>query len=157
MSQERFAVLMSEFTAAVGIDWKGRESHNRARFRFGEVEVEFRYSAARHALFLRAPLWKVDPNKDYAMCLSLLNINGASRYMSALGADGQLCLRGRLLVDQMRGQDLEVEAKAFVAEVAHLQRIFGNNKIAEFLAGDDEAGNAADQPPNQGATTFISP
>ena len=146
MSQERFATLMTEFTAALGIDWKGRENHNRARFRFGEVEVEFRYSAARHALFLRTPLWKVDPQKDYAMCLSLLNINGASRYMAALGTDGQLCLRGRLLVEQMRGSELEAEVNSFVAEVSHLQRIFGSDKIAEFLSGGDESDKAVRKP-----------
>ena len=146
MSQERFADLMGEFTAALGIDWKGRESHNRARFRFGEIEVEFRYSAARHALFLRARLWKIDPQKDYAMCLSLLNINGASRYMAALSSDGQLCLRARLLVEQMRGSELETEVKSFVAEVAHLQRVFGSDKIAEFLAGGEEAGESGRRP-----------
>ena len=155
MSQERFAVLMAEFSSALGIDWQGRENHNRARFRFGETEVEFRYSAPRHALFLRAPLWKIDPQKDYAMCLSLLNINGESRFMTALGADGQLCLRGRLLVEQMRGSELETEVKAFLTEVSHLQRIFGNEEIAEFLAGDSQ--QEGDDRPRQDTSSFISP
>lgn len=154
MSQERFAMLMAEFTSGLGIDWQGRESHNRARFRFGETEIEFRYSAGRHALFLKAKLWKIEPQKNYALCLSLLNINSESRYMAAMSEDGQLFLRARLLVEQMRGNELEEQVKAFVSEVSHLQRIFGNSEIAEFLSDGSEAESEHKQPD---PSSFISP
>ena len=143
MSQERFAALMSEFASGVGIDWRGKERHNRAVFRFGKTEVEFRYSAARRVLFLKSRLWKIDPGKERALCLCLLNINGISRHMAMLSQDCHLGLRHRImLLEHTSAAELKAELKSFLDELSHLHKVFANRQVAEFLAG----GPAAKQP-----------
>ena len=140
MSQERFAALMSEFAAGVGIDWRGKEKHNRAVFRFGRTEVEFRYSAARRVLFLKSRLWQIDPGKERSLCLCLLNINGISRHMVILTDDNYLGLRHRImLLEQMGAAELEAQLRAFLDEISHLQKVFSNRKVAEFLTGSPAA------------------
>ncbi|MCY4325302.1 MAG: CesT family type III secretion system chaperone [Betaproteobacteria bacterium] len=137
MSQERFAALMREFAAGFGIDWQGKERHNRAVFRFGKTQVEFRYSAARRVLFLKAQLWKIDPRNERALCLCLLNINGISRHMVTLGDDGQLGLRHRIMLgEKVVAAELEAELRAFLDEASHLHKVFSNRQVAEFLSAE---------------------
>ena len=141
MSQERFAALMSEFASRFGIDWRGKERHNRAVFRFDGTEVEFRYSADRRMLFLNSRLWQIDPHRDRALCLCLLNINGISRHMATLASGNHIGLRHRImLTGRMRASELEEEVRGFLGEISHLRRIFSDSQVAGFMAGPAAAG-----------------
>ena len=141
MSQKRFAALMREFASGVGIDWRGKERHNRALFRFDGTEVEFRYSAVRSMIFLKSRLWKIDPRKDRALCLCLLNINGISRHMVALADDNHLGLRHRIMLsEQTDAAELNAELRSFLGEIAHLHKMFYNTQMSGLLSDETRPG-----------------
>ena len=137
MSQEFFATLMTDFAKEIGLDWQDRENHNMAVLRFGENEVTFRYDASRNMLALSCNLLEIDPTRDYAVCLMMLNLNANSHYTIGLNESNHLVLAHRLLIAGLRGVEFERHIEDFLNELDHLHKafeMFGVKNLFDFLA-----------------------
>ena len=158
MSQEFFATLMADFAKEIGLDWKDRENHNVAVLRFGENEITFRYDASRSMLAISTKLLEIDPSRDYAVCLMMLNLNANSRYTIGLNDDNQLVLAHRLLISGLRSVEFEKHLEDFLDEVDHLHKafeMFGVKNLFDFLASCGHP----DAPPEEAppASVIINP
>ena len=137
MTQEFFASLMADFAKEIGLDWQDRDSHNVAVLRFGDNEVSFRYDSSRNMLALGCDLLEIDPTRDYAVCLMMLNLNANSRYTIGLNDDNRLVLSHRLLIAGLRSVEFEQHLEDFLAEIDHLHKafeMFGVKNLFDFLA-----------------------
>ena len=149
MSQEFFATLMGDFAKEIGLDWQERENHNVAVLRFGENEVTFRYDASRTMLALSCSLLEIDPTRDYAVCLMMLNLNANSRYTIGLNEDNRLQLAHRLLIAGMRSVEFEKHLEDFLDEIDHLHKafeMFGVKNLFDFLASCGHPDTAPETP-----------
>ena len=157
MSQEFFATLMSDFAQEIGLDWQDRENHNVAVLRFGENEITFRHDASRNMLTLNCNLLEIDPTRDYAVCLMMLNLNANSRYTIGLGEDNHLMLAHRLLIAGLRSVEFEKHIEDFLDEIDHLHKafeMFGVKNLFDFLASCGHPEEEREAPP---ASMIINP
>ena len=150
MSDARFQALLGQFASYIELDWSGCDAFDSFQFQFDDLSVSVSHDAEFDSAVVSSRVGRMDPERNYALCLALLNVNARADAGAALGLNeaDEVVLLQSMGLGGLTSQAFIDALERFVDQAAgwreSLQR-YEASGLQRLEAEDEEDGTGSSQ------------